>query len=408
MCLVLGDNIFYGEGFSNLLKSAKKNAENKNRATVFGYHVKDLTLEGGSGSDTFEITKTNLFNNEYCLTQRRDVNNQPITDTSFIISDFQTGVGGDFLDISALLTALTNNYSGNNPFQDYFHFRADGNDAVLSVDLDGNAGTNYTAVDVVTLKNVLLADITAENITLGFALDGTPIDGVLTNLSQETTAQTLSGGACVGLVGWGGAQFIIPGVAYMGHSQLAAAGVSLCSVSVSSISGAAKFMASDSVSPSHALGMAVPAVITARLGSVLAKRLTDVQLQLAFNGLSAALIPTYLAVQHYAQTRDAEKDAPQDAAAPLRRTLTEHQALHRTADAECDAEARGPAGLASRLLPLRPQDMAFGALSGVLSSLVGVGGLPIAMSYLTVSTDLPHHLVQGTAVLAVAPSVLVS
>ena len=154
--------------------------------------------------------------------------------------------------------------------------------------------------------------------------------------------------------------------------------------------------------------MAVPAVITARLGSVLAKRLTDVQLQLAFNGLSAALIPTYLAVQHYAQTRDAEAHAPQDAAAPLRRTLTEHQALHRTADAECHAEARGPAGLASRLLPLRPQDMAFGALSGVLSSLVGVGGLPIAMSYLTVSTDLPHHLVQGTAVLAVAPSVLVS
>lgn len=222
------------------------------------------------------------------------------------------------------------------------------------------------------------------------------------------TAVGFSGGACVGLVGWGGAQFIIPGVAYMGHSQLAAAGVSLCSVSVSSISGAAKFMASDSVSPSHALGMAVPAVITARFGSVLAKRLTDVQLQLAFNGLSAALIPTYLAVQHYAQNRDAETEAAQDAAAPLRRTLTEHRALHRSADAECDAEARGPAGLASRLLPLRAQDMAFGALSGVLSSLVGVGGLPIAMSYLTVSTDLPHHLVQGTAVLAVAPSVLVS
>ena len=220
----------------------------------------------------------------------------------------------------------------------------------------------------------------------------------LAKLARENafaTAVGFSGGACVGLVGWGGAQFIIPGVAYMGHSQLAAAGVSLCSVSVSSISGAAKFMASDSVSPSHALGMAVPAVITARFGSVLAKRLTDVQLQLAFNGLSAALIPTYLAVQHYAQNRDAETETAQDAAAPLRRTLTEHRALHRSADAECDAEARGPAGLASRLLPLRPQDMAFGALSGVLSSLVGVGGLPIAMSYLTVSTDLPHHLVQG-------------
>ena len=102
-----------------------------------------------------------------------------------------------------------------------------------------------------------------------------------------------------------------------------------------------KFMASDSVSPSHALGMAVPAVITARFGSVLAKRLTDVQLQLAFNGLSAALIPTY-SPQHYAQT-DAETETAH-AAALLRRTLTEHRALHRSADAECDAEARGPAG----------------------------------------------------------------
>ena len=116
-------------------------------------------------------------------------------------------------------------------------------------------------------------------------------------------------------------------------------------------------MASDSVSPSHALGMAVPAVITARLGSVLAKRLTDVQLQLAFNGLSAALIPTYLAVQHYAQTRDAEKDA----AGPLRRTLTEHQALHRRRrrvrrGGARSCRAREPPAVAS-------QDMAFGALS---------------------------------------------
>lgn len=37
--MVLGDNIFYGNGFSKSLKTAVKNAEENNRATVFGYYV---------------------------------------------------------------------------------------------------------------------------------------------------------------------------------------------------------------------------------------------------------------------------------------------------------------------------------------------------------------------------------
>lgn len=39
--LVLGDNIFYGQGFSGMLKKAVKRADEKGEATVFGYHVKD-------------------------------------------------------------------------------------------------------------------------------------------------------------------------------------------------------------------------------------------------------------------------------------------------------------------------------------------------------------------------------
>lgn len=39
--MVLGDNIFYGNGFSNSLKFAVKNAEENNRATVYGYYVND-------------------------------------------------------------------------------------------------------------------------------------------------------------------------------------------------------------------------------------------------------------------------------------------------------------------------------------------------------------------------------
>jgi glucose-1-phosphate thymidylyltransferase len=41
VCLVLGDNIFYGQNFTPKLKNAIKNAEEKNCATIFGYQVKD-------------------------------------------------------------------------------------------------------------------------------------------------------------------------------------------------------------------------------------------------------------------------------------------------------------------------------------------------------------------------------
>jgi len=40
-CLVLGDNIFYGAGFTGMLKQAVENAEKKGQATVFGYYVND-------------------------------------------------------------------------------------------------------------------------------------------------------------------------------------------------------------------------------------------------------------------------------------------------------------------------------------------------------------------------------
>lgn len=39
--MILGDNIFYGNGFSKLLKEAVLNAERHKRATVFGYYVSD-------------------------------------------------------------------------------------------------------------------------------------------------------------------------------------------------------------------------------------------------------------------------------------------------------------------------------------------------------------------------------
>ncbi len=41
VALVLGDNIFYGHGLTEILASSVKNAKDENNATVFGYYVKD-------------------------------------------------------------------------------------------------------------------------------------------------------------------------------------------------------------------------------------------------------------------------------------------------------------------------------------------------------------------------------
>ena len=52
VCLVLGDNIFYGHGLTKLLASSVQNAQKDNNATVFGYYVKDPERYGVAEFDT--------------------------------------------------------------------------------------------------------------------------------------------------------------------------------------------------------------------------------------------------------------------------------------------------------------------------------------------------------------------
>jgi glucose-1-phosphate thymidylyltransferase len=52
VCLVLGDNIFYGYGFSKILASAVKTVQETKKATVFGYYVKDPERYGVVEFDT--------------------------------------------------------------------------------------------------------------------------------------------------------------------------------------------------------------------------------------------------------------------------------------------------------------------------------------------------------------------
>lgn len=52
VCLVLGDNIFYGHGFEDLVKQARENVEKNKKATVFGYYVNDPERYGVAEFDS--------------------------------------------------------------------------------------------------------------------------------------------------------------------------------------------------------------------------------------------------------------------------------------------------------------------------------------------------------------------
>ena len=52
VCLVLGDNIFHGSGFTKMLREAVRTAEEENKATVFGYWVNDPERYGVAEFDS--------------------------------------------------------------------------------------------------------------------------------------------------------------------------------------------------------------------------------------------------------------------------------------------------------------------------------------------------------------------
>ena len=235
------------------------------------------------------------------------------------------------------------------------------------------------------------------------------------------SAVGFSGGTCVGLVGWGGAQFIIPGMTHplMGLSQLAATGVSLCSLSCSTVTSAASFIANDSVSISTAAAIAIPSIASARIGARWAARMPDDVLQLAFNAASVILIPTHFLVQRNAAHRlecTVNPNVPPHAEAARSQQAKQVQLEQQQQQQQQQRELQQPQHQQPEpeLQPYHGDSAlslthgAFGCISGIISAIMGVGGLPLTMSYLTAFTALPHHIVQGTAILSVAPSAITS
>ena len=72
VCMVLGDNIFYGQGFSGMLHKAVATAEEEGKATIFGYAVPDPTRFGvveidGEGKPVSIVEKPTEPKSDYAV-----------------------------------------------------------------------------------------------------------------------------------------------------------------------------------------------------------------------------------------------------------------------------------------------------------------------------------------------------
>jgi Ca2+-binding RTX toxin-like protein len=137
------------------------------------------TLSGGAGQDIYQIL---LWG--------------PISEA--VITDFETGAGGDLVDLGISTVPSLIGYHGGNPFADgHFRLVQDGADAVLQMDQDGHAN-GAAFVDLVRFSSVAISSLTADN--LGYAPDGSLQPGKIISgtggddsITGGVNADTISG-----------------------------------------------------------------------------------------------------------------------------------------------------------------------------------------------------------------------
>jgi uncharacterized membrane protein YfcA len=194
----------------------------------------------------------------------------------------------------------------------------------------------------------------------------------------------LSAGGCTGFLGWGAAQVIIPGGAWMGCTPLQASAASLSTLAVITLGSGFRFWQADQADLVIAVSMGLPALICAPLGVYCARSVSARALQIGFNTMTTVLVP----IQILAVARKMKLGSSDhaDSAPLLAGEATSWQADHPWS-----------------LLALTST---FGAALGWTCGFMGVAGLPFVVTYLTVATELPHHVIIGTTFASVTPTVL--
>lgn len=217
-------------------------------------------------------------------------------------------------------------------------------------------------------------------------------------------------GVTVGVVGWGGGQIIIPALTHShpiaNIPQISATGISLSCLCFSSLSSSSKFWREQRVNIPIALSIGIPAVLSSLVGSQIAKRLPGNVLALIFNGFSIVSIPAFF----WIQKRRASKQYDDDENVVGARLLTNTQEVGSDVSTNNEKHIIDCTSMLSEILtmPNLPQHVLCGISCGLVGSMIGVGGLPLTMSYLSELTNLSHHFVQGTSLIALTPSIIFS
>jgi len=204
---LLGDNLLYGGAGNDSLSSAAEGiqrlygeAGDDVLAVTAGYGFApttgvDILLDGGDGNDRLEVAGSISQRSSGTVQIRGGAGNDHVSvrvnsdtlhvvaeggagiDTyqplilarqgAFTVTDFATGKGGDLIDVLPLIQA-----DGVNPFAARIQLVQRGADTILQSRLADQADGPSAFVDIMTLKNVALADLTAENFLGGIHPDG--------------------------------------------------------------------------------------------------------------------------------------------------------------------------------------------------------------------------------------------
>jgi len=144
--------------------------------TLYG-RGEDALLSGDDGNDVFSLS-TGRAGGLLTGGQGQDTYiNWFYAPSTYRITDFQVGTGGDILDLSYVLSK-TPGYYGGNPFSaGVLRLLQSGTDTLVQWDMHG-AGGNYGFQTLYTLSNVEVNSLTADNFTHGLKPDGSVMTGV--------------------------------------------------------------------------------------------------------------------------------------------------------------------------------------------------------------------------------------
>jgi Ca2+-binding RTX toxin-like protein len=122
----------------------------------FNDAVNTINLKGGAGSDTFAIENYAFYR-----------------ESNFIVDDFTAGKNGDQIDLANLLQTFS--YFNKNPFAlgGFVRLKQDGQNTLLQA--KSNPQSDAIFYTILTLKNITLSQLSADNFTGGFNPDGSSI-----------------------------------------------------------------------------------------------------------------------------------------------------------------------------------------------------------------------------------------